>query len=75
MLHKDLKNPNQRQKAVSNGGSGVDKPLRTVGAGEGGEGCDGGEGGRGLGTHKALGAVWAVRAVWAEGVWARIGSL
>ena len=31
-LHKDLHNPNQGQKAVSNGGSGVDKALRAVGA-------------------------------------------
>ena len=28
----DLHNPNQGQKAVSNGGSGVDKALRAVGA-------------------------------------------
>ena len=36
------------------------------------------EGGEGLGTHKALGALWAVRAVravGAEGVWAHSGSL
>ena len=71
-LHKDLHNPNQGQKAVSNGG------------GQSGEGGEGGEGGNGLGTHKALGvvgAVWAlwavraVRAVGAEEVWAHIGSL
>ena len=31
ILHKDLHNPNQGQKAVSNGGSGVDKALRAVG--------------------------------------------
>ena len=30
ILHKDLHNPNQGQKAVSNGGSGVDKSLRAV---------------------------------------------
>ena len=30
ILHKDLHNPNQGQKAVSNGGSGVDKALRAV---------------------------------------------
>ena len=33
ILHKDLHNPNQGQKAVSNGGSEVDKVLRAVGAG------------------------------------------
>ena len=38
---------------MSNGGSGVDKALRAVGAVRG----EGGEGGGGLGTHKALGAV------------------
>ena len=47
LLHKGLHNPNQGQKAVSNGGSGG----QSAEGGGGGEGGEGGGGGGGLGTH------------------------
>ena len=47
---------------MSNGGSGVDKALRAVGA-------VGAVRAEGVWAHTAVGAVWVVRAVGAEGVW------
>ena len=73
ILHTDVYNPNQRQKGVSNGGSGVDKALRALravraegvwahtqsaGGGGGGVGGEGGGGVEGGGGGGGLGTHW-----------------
>ena len=57
-VHNDLSNPNQRQKAVSNGGSGVDKAHTQSAGGGGGGGGVGGDGGEGGGGGGGLGTQW-----------------